>query len=141
MSYTERDWLFLESWQAGPTAMLVDFLDGKPMDHTEVRNAVVQIVLNGTDSGRKLVAILFDPTLKPKEFEKPVWTVDFRRTSKAAHRNPIGHRNVALAIQARLDCGKSSKEAVNDLVEQLGLSERQVRRIYKKYKGLLTSDD
>jgi len=145
-----RDWLFVETSarQVGDLAggigddiyTLYHFLRGKPTATKEVREAIVRILRNGWDTlgrGKTLISMLFDPAQTTKEFGAPVWTVDFKKTSKG-HANPYRDFEVAIAIQACRDCGKSYDEAIEWAVENFGIGDRRAKQIYGKAKDKIT---
>jgi hypothetical protein len=104
-----RDWLFVETHadQVGDLAEVGDdiytvyhFLRGKPTATKEVREAIVRILHSGWDTlgrGKTLISMLFDPARTPEGVEPPVWTVDFKKTSKG-HSNPYRDFEIAIAI-------------------------------------------
>jgi hypothetical protein len=145
-----RDWLFLETGAAQRNDMaeigddigtLHHFLRGKPLATSEVRDAIVRILHSGWDTmgvGKNLISILFTGQWpKPDKDERPTWTVDFKRTSKGQP-NPWRDTQIAIAIQACRDCGKSYDEAIEWAVENFGIGERRAKQIYGKSKDKIT---
>ena len=138
-----RDWLHVQSGVTDDDiAMLWDFLRGKPLAASEVRNAIVRILHSQSHDplgrGACLISMLFDPAQTPKGHERPVWTVDFKRASKGQP-NPWRDTRMALAIQAcREGGGKSYDEAIAWAVKNFGIGERRAKQIYGRRKDKIT---
>jgi hypothetical protein len=137
-----RDWLFVQSGtDDDDIGMLYQFLCGRPVAVTEVRDAIVRILHSGWDTlgvGKNLISILFDPEQRPKGWERPRWTLNLKRTSKG-HPSPWRDDRMALAIQAVRDCGKSYQEAIDWAVKSFGVGERRAKQIYGKTKDRITT--
>jgi hypothetical protein len=144
MNKPSRDWLLVGSGHDDDIGELFSFLSGKPAAVSEVRDAIVRILHgSGWDTlgiGRNLISILFDPERRPEGSERPVWTVEFKRAGKG-HPNEWQDSHIAMAVQARREFGKSYEKAIEETAENTGLSERQIGRIYSKYKGKFRRHD
>jgi hypothetical protein len=131
-----RDWLMVASGTGDDDiGILRDFLDGRPLADSEVRNAIVRI-LHGDDTlrvGRSLVSMLFGYR---RDWE-PVWVADFKRTDNGKT-NPWRDKCVAAGIQIRRDSGMSYDEAVAEVAEILDRDNRRVKQIYGEQKDRIT---
>ena len=141
---SDRDWLFVGTGVgfkndiAGigdDIRLLHDFLSGKPTPLNEVRAAVVRALRNGWDTmgyGKTLVSMLFDRNLRPNGWAS-AWTVDFKRTD-GGQSNLHRDFQIAVAIQAVRDCGKSYNEAMAWAAETCGIGVRRAQQIYAEHK-------
>jgi AraC-like DNA-binding protein len=138
MTKLDRDWLQVASGVVDDDAIdiLRSFLNGRPLPTKAVRDAILHILLCEWDTlgiGRKLIALLFDPEIsRPRGLENPQWTLAFKKIGKT---NVWQEDSLAMAVQARRDCGKSYETAIEETADDAGFSERHVARIYAKYKG------
>jgi hypothetical protein len=140
---SDRDWLSVSSgagWKSvddnenDDISTLYNFLYGEPVATKEIRAVIVRIIHSGWDTrgvGRNLISMLFGH--RPRNCDEPVWTVDFKRTD-GGQSNRQRDINIAAAIQAVRDCGKSYNEAIDWATEQFGLGTRRTQQIYGEHK-------
>jgi hypothetical protein len=141
MSKLDRDWLQVASGVVDDDEIdiLRSFLQGRPLPTKTVRDAILHILLCGQDTlgmGRKLIAFLFDPKLAPTAVMNQQWMVDFKKTGKG-HANPWRDTQIAIAIQAVRDCGKSYNDAIEWAVENFDIGERRAKQIYAAGKDTI----
>ena len=130
MSKLDRDWLQVASGVVDDDEIdiLRSFLQGRPLPTKTVRDAILHILLCGQDTlgmGRKPTAVM-----------NQQWMVDFKKTGKG-HANPWRDTQIAIAIQAVRDCGKSYNDAIEWAVENFDIGERRAKQIYAAGKDTI----
>jgi hypothetical protein len=83
-------------------------------------------------TARQLVALLFNPET-PRGRWKPQHTVAFKKTSRG-HTDLQRDITIAFEVKDAYEKGATYEQAVLEVAENRGLSERQVKRIYAKIK-------